>query len=87
MQTQHQLIFHLHFLNVTFVCLFQGTAIRDRIQERLRGQQYRLQNGKDGEDEDDDDYYYEDDSEEYYEEYYDDEELNPQNEEKKDVKN
>ncbi|KAI9107216.1 hypothetical protein K1719_021825 [Acacia pycnantha] len=64
-----------------------GTAIRDRIQERLRGQQYRLRNGKDGEDEDDDDYYYEDDSEEeYYEEYYDDEELNPQNEEKKDVK-
>lgn len=73
--------------------LFQGTAIRDRIQERLRGQQSRdssflLQNGKDGKDDDDKEYYYddEDDSdEEYFEEYYDDDELNPQNNEK-DVK-
>ncbi|MED6213049.1 T-complex protein 1 subunit beta [Stylosanthes scabra] len=61
-----------------------GTAIRDRIQERLRGQQSRdgsflLQNGKDGEDVDSDEYYYDDDSEEeYFEEYYDDDELNPE---------
>ncbi|KAL2316525.1 hypothetical protein Fmac_030401 [Flemingia macrophylla] len=67
-------------------CHKMGTAIRDRIQERLRGQQsgdctLRLQNGKDDED-DDDEYYYddEDDSdEEYFEEYYEDDELNPQN--------
>ena len=67
-------------------CLFQGTAIRDRIQERLRGQQLRLLNGGDGKD--DDEYYYdEDDSkEEYYEEYYDDEELNPRNQEGLNVK-
>ncbi|XP_028799365.1 choline-phosphate cytidylyltransferase 1-like, partial [Neltuma alba] len=75
-------------------CHKMGTAIRDRIQERLRGQQsrdspYRLQNGKDGQDDDDDNEYYYDDGndseEEYFEEYYDDEELNPRNEEK-DVK-
>lgn len=68
--------------------VYQGTAIRDRIQERLRGQQsadgsFLLQNGKGDKDEgDDEEYYYdeEDDSdEEYFEEYYDDDELNPQN--------
>ncbi|TKY57540.1 Choline-phosphate cytidylyltransferase 2 [Spatholobus suberectus] len=71
-------------------CHKMGTAIRDRIQERLRGQQSRdgsffLQNGKDAKDDDDEEYYYddEDDSdEEYFEEYYDDDELNPQNNEK-----
>ena len=64
---------HLRTLGV-----FQGTAIRDRIQERLRGQQsrdsiYLLQNGKGDEDEE---YYYDDDDDaEYYddEEYYDEE--------------
>lgn len=74
-------------------CHKMGTAIRDRIQESLRGQQsrgfpYRLQNGEDGKDDDDDEYYYDDDDgseEEYFEEYYDDEELNPQSNEK-DVK-
>uniref|UniRef100_A0A5B6ZZR8 Putative choline-phosphate cytidylyltransferase 2 n=1 Tax=Davidia involucrata TaxID=16924 RepID=A0A5B6ZZR8_DAVIN len=64
-------------------CHKMGTAIRDRIQERLRGQQsrgptYLLQNGK--EDNNDDEEYYDDDDdyedEEYYaeEEYYDEEE-------------
>ncbi|KAE8659386.1 Choline-phosphate cytidylyltransferase 2 [Hibiscus syriacus] len=53
-------------------CHRMGTAIRDRIQERLRGQQsrdstYLLQNGKGDEDEE---YFYDDD-----EEYYDDEEC------------
>jgi len=65
----------------------QGTAIRDRIQERLRGQQsgdgtLLLENGKDNNDDDEEEYYYdeEDDSdEEFFEEYYDDDELNPQN--------
>ncbi|XP_027329769.1 choline-phosphate cytidylyltransferase 2-like isoform X3 [Abrus precatorius] len=65
-------------------CHKMGTAIRDRIQEKLRGQQssdgpFLLRNDKD---DDDDEYYYdeEDDSdEEYFEEYYDDDELNPQN--------
>ena len=77
----HYYLTYCHHLN-----LFQGTAIRDRIQERLRGQQFLLQNGKDNKDGDDKEYYYEDDSdEEYYEEYYDDEELNPQNNER-DVK-
>ncbi|KAL9316859.1 hypothetical protein ACSQ67_017860 [Phaseolus vulgaris] len=68
-------------------CHKMGTAIRDRIQERLRGQQsgdgtLRLENGKDNNDDDEEEYYYdeEDDSdEEYFEEYYDDDELNPQN--------
>ncbi|CAL0307297.1 unnamed protein product [Lupinus luteus] len=65
-------------------CHKMGTAIRDRIQERLRGQQsgdgsFLLENDKD--DKDDDEYYYdevEDGDEEYFEEYYDDDELNPQ---------
>lgn len=64
--------------------IYQGTAIRDRIQERLRGQQssddsFLLQNGKDDENEE----YYDDEEEEsdeeFYEEYFDDDELNPQN--------
>ncbi|KAL6529806.1 T-complex protein 1 subunit beta [Orobanche gracilis] len=54
-------------------CHKMGTAIRDRIQERLKGQQAgALLNGHDDESDDDDD----DDEELYYdtdEEYYDDE--------------
>lgn len=81
------LIFLLSFFNVTTWIYKQGTAIRDRIQERLRGQQsrdgtLRLQNGEDDKDDDDEEYYYddeEDSDEEYFEEYYDDDELNPQN--------
>lgn len=65
----------------------QGTAIRDRIQERLRRQlssdgTLRLENGKVDKDDDEEEYYYdeEDDSdEEFFEEYYNDDELNPQN--------
>ncbi|XP_022771786.1 choline-phosphate cytidylyltransferase 2-like isoform X1 [Durio zibethinus] len=58
-----------------------GTAIRDRIQERLRGQQsgdstYLLQNCKSDEDEeyyyDEEEYYYDDDDYDDDEEYYDD---------------
>ncbi|RDY02179.1 Choline-phosphate cytidylyltransferase 2, partial [Mucuna pruriens] len=71
-------------------CHKMGTAIRDRIQEKLRGQQtgdgsYLLTNGKDDKDhdgDDDEEYYYDeenDSDEEYFEEYYDDDELNPQN--------
>ncbi|KAK7386076.1 hypothetical protein VNO78_32158 [Psophocarpus tetragonolobus] len=75
-------------------CHKMGTAIRDRIQERLRGQQsrdgaLRLQNGKGDKDDDDEEYYYdeeEDSDEEYFEEYYDDDELNPQNNEKDEKK-
>ncbi|XP_031091620.1 choline-phosphate cytidylyltransferase 1 [Ipomoea triloba] len=54
-------------------CHKMGTAIRDRIQERLRGQQQRdmLENGN--EDDDDDEYYYEEEGEEEDEEYYDEE--------------
>ncbi|KAK7306882.1 hypothetical protein VNO77_44842 [Canavalia gladiata] len=68
-------------------CHKMGTAIRDRIQEKLRGQQSNngsslFENGKD--DEHEENYYYnEDDSdEEYYEEYFDDDELNPQSKRK-----
>ncbi|XP_031377138.1 choline-phosphate cytidylyltransferase 2-like isoform X2 [Punica granatum] len=67
-------------------CHKMGTAIRDRIQERLRGQQmrdgYLLENGKDGLDMDDDEdeeyyeeyeeYFDDDDDEEYYDEEHDD---------------
>lgn len=64
-------------------CHKMGTAIRDRIQESLRGQSSDgpglLQNGKDDENEE----YYDDDEdtdEEYFEEYFDhDDELSPQN--------
>ncbi|GMI98513.1 phosphorylcholine cytidylyltransferase [Hibiscus trionum] len=54
-------------------CHKMGTAIRDRIQERLRGQ--LLQNGKGDEDDeeyyyDEDDYYYDEDDDD--DEYYDD---------------
>ncbi|KAF3445074.1 hypothetical protein FNV43_RR14767 [Rhamnella rubrinervis] len=60
-------------------CHKMGTAIRDRIQERLRGQSRLLTNGKDDLDNDDDEEYYDeddDDEEEYYDdgEYYDEEE-------------
>ncbi|KAJ8770543.1 hypothetical protein K2173_018034 [Erythroxylum novogranatense] len=58
-------------------CHKMGTAIRDRIQEGLIGQQLRglTQNGKD-DDEDEEEYY--DDDEEYYddEESYDEKEWN-----------
>ena len=55
----------------------QGTAIRDRIQERLMGQQsggskYLLPNGKGDIDNEDEEYYDEDDEDE---EYYDEEEY------------
>lgn len=54
--------------------LYQGTAIRDRIQESLRGQ-----NGRgllDYSEEDDDEEYYYDSEEEYYDDdgYYDSDE-------------
>ncbi|XP_038700202.1 choline-phosphate cytidylyltransferase 2-like [Tripterygium wilfordii] len=57
-------------------CHKMGTAIRDRIQERLRGQQSRdlLQNGKEDEGEEeyyyDDDNYYDDDDDDDDDEYY-----------------
>ncbi|MBA0675211.1 hypothetical protein Goari_016766, partial [Gossypium aridum] len=64
-------------------CHKMGTAIRDRIQERLRGQ--LLQNGK-GDDDDDEEYYYDDD---YYDDeddddefYYDDNEYNDEKDKK-----
>ncbi|KAM3732436.1 hypothetical protein ACB098_11G061000 [Castanea mollissima] len=51
-------------------CHKMGTAIRDRIQERLRGQaSYLLQNGKEVDD-DDEEYYDDDDDDD--EQYYDD---------------
>lgn len=56
-----------------WISLTQGTAIRDRIQERLRGQSSLLINGKDDLDDVDEEYYDEDDDDE--EEYYDDEEY------------
>ncbi|KAK4771237.1 hypothetical protein SAY87_031769 [Trapa incisa] len=62
-------------------CHKMGTAIRDRIQEHLRGQQprdgYLMQDGEDGPITDDDEDYFEeygeyfDDDDEDYEEYYD----------------
>ncbi|XP_059449138.1 choline-phosphate cytidylyltransferase 2-like [Corylus avellana] len=71
-------------------CHKMGTAIRDRIQERLRGQLSReskyLQNGdKDVDDDDDEEEYYDDDN---YEHYYDDEEecYGDDGEDKKDEK-
>ncbi|KAK7299799.1 hypothetical protein RJT34_10627 [Clitoria ternatea] len=75
-------------------CHKMGTAIRDRIQERLRGQQsrdgsYLLENGKDDKDDENEEYYYdeEDDSdEEYFEEYYDDDDLNPETNVKDEIK-
>lgn len=58
-------------------CHKMGTAIRDRIQESIRGQQSRmlLSNGQ-PDDEDDEEYYDDYGDEEYYDndEYYDDEE-------------
>ncbi|XP_061340649.1 choline-phosphate cytidylyltransferase 2-like [Gastrolobium bilobum] len=62
-------------------CHKMGTAIRDRIQERLRGQQSSdaslLQNGRDDKDNEDEEYYYDEDDDSD-EEYFDDE-LSPQN--------
>ncbi|XP_043688993.1 choline-phosphate cytidylyltransferase 2-like isoform X1 [Telopea speciosissima] len=55
-------------------CHKMGTAIRDRIQERLKGQQVRglmyLPHDDDDDVEDDDEYYYDEDDED--EQYYDD---------------
>lgn len=55
--------------------VFQGTAIRDRIQERLRGQLSNglLENGKENSEDEDEEYYYDDDD--YEEEYSDDKEY------------
>jgi len=69
-------------------CHKMGTAIRDRIQERLRGQlsseSKYLQNGDKDVDDDDDEEYYDDDN---YEHYYDDEEYyGDDGEDKKDEK-
>ena len=69
-------------------CHKMGTAIRDRIQESLMGQQSNgdsfLQNGKDDEDEEyyDDNEEDSDSDEEYFEEYFYDYEVNPHNNEK-----
>jgi choline-phosphate cytidylyltransferase len=66
--------------------IYQGTAIRDRIQERLRlskESNYLLQNGNKDVDDDDDEEYYDDDN---YEHYYDDEEYYGDGEDKKDEK-
>ncbi|XP_019421005.1 PREDICTED: choline-phosphate cytidylyltransferase 2-like [Lupinus angustifolius] len=62
-------------------CHKMGTAIRDRIQERLIGQQSK----DDKDDDDDEEYYYDEDDcsdEDYFEEYFVDDELNPHNNEK-----
>ncbi|CAN1259955.1 Choline-phosphate cytidylyltransferase 1 [Linum perenne] len=70
------------------LALLQGTAIRDRIQERLMGQQAKrmLRNGKEGDDDSQEEYYDDDDYEDEYEyeyvdgeeEYYEDELQQPQ---------
>ncbi|CAN1749075.1 Choline-phosphate cytidylyltransferase 1 [Linum perenne] len=69
-------------------CHKMGTAIRDRIQERLMGQQAKrmLRNGKEGDDDSQEEYYDDDDYEDDYEyeyvdgeeEYYEDEQQQPQ---------
>ncbi|XP_039021087.1 choline-phosphate cytidylyltransferase 1-like [Hibiscus syriacus] len=67
-------------------CHKMGTAIRDRIQERLKGQ--LLLDGKDGEDDEeiyyyyDDDYYYDEDEDEDDEYYDDDNEYHDDKDEK-----
>ncbi|KDP42779.1 hypothetical protein JCGZ_00478 [Jatropha curcas] len=65
-------------------CHKMGTAIRDRIQEQLRGQQLRQlrQNGKGDDDDEEEEYYYDDDDYDDDEEYYDDEESYYKNDEK-----
>lgn len=67
-------------------CHKMGTAIRDRIQERLRGQgsgKYLLPNGEEEED-DDEEYYYDEDD--YFDEeeeyYYDNDESDDEKDEK-----
>jgi len=60
--------------------IIQGTAIRDRIQERLRGQQSNrlLENGKENSEDEEEEYYDDDDDDDDYddeEEYFDDEEY------------
>lgn len=86
MNENYYLAFKLPFYVVVTAWVYQGTAIRDRIQESLRGQSSDgpglLQNGKDDENEE----YYDDEEdtdEEYFEEYFDhDDDLSPQNNEK-----
>lgn len=61
-------------------CHKMGTAIRDRIQERLRGQQSSrlLENGKENSEDEEEEYYDDDDDDDDYddeEEYFDDEEY------------
>ncbi|KAJ6967676.1 choline-phosphate cytidylyltransferase 1-like [Populus alba x Populus x berolinensis] len=60
-------------------CHKMGTAIRDRIQERLRGQQSSrlLENGKENSEDEEEEYYDDDDDDDYddEEEYFDDEEY------------
>ncbi|KAA8526162.1 hypothetical protein F0562_007738 [Nyssa sinensis] len=61
-------------------CHKMGTAIRDRIQERLRGQQsegptYMLQNGNKNDDDEEEYYDHDDDSEDEDDEYYDEEQY------------
>uniref|UniRef100_A0A0A0L316 choline-phosphate cytidylyltransferase n=1 Tax=Cucumis sativus TaxID=3659 RepID=A0A0A0L316_CUCSA len=55
-------------------CHKMGTAIRDRIQERLKGAQQLkyISNGKDSDSDLDEEYYYDDDNEEYYDDDDDD---------------
>ncbi|XP_073035779.1 choline-phosphate cytidylyltransferase 2-like [Primulina eburnea] len=64
-------------------CHKMGTAIRDRIQESLGGQEARdglLLNGLENEDGDEVDYYYDDDDDEYY--YCDDDDGDDDGDEK-----
>ncbi|CAL0308451.1 unnamed protein product [Lupinus luteus] len=66
-------------------CHKMGTAIRDRIQERLIGQQSKDDKDDDDDDDDEEEYYYDEDDcsdEDYFEEYFVDDELNPHNNEK-----
>lgn len=67
-------------------CHKMGTAIRERIQERLRGQLSRelLENGKEDEMDDDEDEEYYDDVTDDEEEYYDDEEYYDKEDEEED---
>ena len=57
--------------------IIQGTAIRDRIQERLRGQQSNrlLENGKENSEDEEEEYYDDDDDYDDEEEYFDNEEY------------
>lgn len=76
-------------------CHKMGTAIRDRIQERLMGQQSRglLANGKGDDDGESEDYFYDDysyvDDDEYYydeDEYYEDEDTDEREKKEEETK-